>query len=385
MKPRPQTVQAAAVAVTATWRPTITRADTRGGQVRLFAVVLAAAMSLGLLPLEGVARAQEDDSIDDPDRTCPPDWPAADFDDRDRIPHVHVCNVDQAAALGIVVGFADGQYKPQLPVTRGQMASFVFRGLDAVDVRLPAAGEERFADVPPDSAHDEPIHRLAAAGVMRGGPLHMGEDQYGPQLLLRRDQMASFLMRAVGYALFDDPDHYQDWPASAPDDAALSDDYPDVPPANAHYGNVHAGNWHTMVFGFTDGTYRPGSLLRRDQLGSAAARMVFFLTRPVQVEITDQSVETATVGETVEVTATVSDQFTNPWAGLAAVHFRAEGAGVTPAETQTVTTDDNGHAAFAFSSTQEETVTVTTWIDGPGGNFSAADGDRDTREIFVGS
>lgn len=242
----------------------------RGGLGILLAIVMALAMGGGAL-------AQDDDSIDDPDRTCPPDFPPADYTDRDAIPHVHLCGVDELTARGILEGFPDGAFKPARPLTRGQHAALVFRVLLAADVELPEAGEERFADVAPGSVHDEAIHRLAAAGVLQGGPLTTDGDVFGQQLLVRRDQMASMLMRAAGYAVFDDPTHYEDWPANAPEDSVEHPGYPDVPPSNVHHGNIVGGNDRAIVFGFLDGTYRPGDTARRDQLAASGQRLLFHL------------------------------------------------------------------------------------------------------------
>ena len=50
---------------------------------------------------------------------------------------VHEPNIDALASVGIVAGFADGTYRPDESVLRGQMASFVMRGYDwAVEVGL---------------------------------------------------------------------------------------------------------------------------------------------------------------------------------------------------------------------------------------------------------
>lgn len=241
-----------------------------GGLGTLLALAVALAMGGGAL-------AQDDDSIDDPDRTCPPNFPPSDYTDRDAIPHVHLCGVDELTARGILEGFPDGEFKPAWPLTRGQHAALVFRVLLAADVELPEAAEERFADVAPGSVHDEAIHRLAAAGVVQGGPLTAADAVFGQQLLVRRDQMASMLMRAAGFAVFDDPTHYEDWPANAPEDSVEHPGYPDVPPSNVHHGNILGGNAQTIVFGFSDGTYRPGDTARRDQLSSSGMRLLFHL------------------------------------------------------------------------------------------------------------
>ena len=44
----------------------------------------------------------------------------------------HEASIRKLAAAGVVTGFDDGTYGPALPVTRGQMASFLARGLDVV-------------------------------------------------------------------------------------------------------------------------------------------------------------------------------------------------------------------------------------------------------------
>ena len=204
------------------------------------------------------------------DEECPVDAPDADFADQDDIPAVHVGNVNCAAAMDIVRGFADGEFKPRLPVTRAQMASYIFRTLRAAEVDLPRAGE-RFSDVGEGSEHDEAIHRLAAAGIVEGGPVGMDPESYGPQLRTRRDQMASFLMRAAGFALEGDPDFYEDG----------SDDgdprFPDVPSTNVHFGNVDAAGDAGIARGLAGGTYRPAATTSRDQLSSFVVRLLTVL------------------------------------------------------------------------------------------------------------
>ncbi|CAN5495531.1 hypothetical protein BH20ACT2_BH20ACT2_00670 [soil metagenome] len=54
------------------------------------------------------------------------------FGDDDGSPHEPA--IDQAATAGFTSGFADGTYRPALPVTRAQMASFLTRVLDALVV-----------------------------------------------------------------------------------------------------------------------------------------------------------------------------------------------------------------------------------------------------------
>ncbi|MGI8874148.1 MAG: hypothetical protein ACR2KP_07455 [Egibacteraceae bacterium] len=51
--------------------------------------------------------------------------------------------------------------------------------------------------MPVDSPHAHAINRLAAAGVVRGGPADLPADAYGPGLPVRRDQTASFAVRLL--------------------------------------------------------------------------------------------------------------------------------------------------------------------------------------------
>jgi hypothetical protein len=91
---------------------------------------------------------------------------------------------------GITAGCSgDGEsYCPDAPVTRGQMASFLARALG-----LPPTGAEFFTD-DEASIHEPDINRVAAAGVAAG----CGGGNYCPTDLVTREQMASFLARALG-------------------------------------------------------------------------------------------------------------------------------------------------------------------------------------------
>lgn len=83
------------------------------------------------------------------------------------------------------------EFCPRDFVTRGQMAAFLVRGFD-YDDNPPG---NRFVD-DDDSIFEEDIERLAAAGVTVGcNPPE--NDRYCPDDFVQRDQMASFLSRAL--------------------------------------------------------------------------------------------------------------------------------------------------------------------------------------------
>jgi hypothetical protein len=91
------------------------------------------------------------------------------------------------------------RFCPTDPVRRDQMASFLVRALD-----LPATATDYFED-DEGSVHEADINAIKLAGITQGcnPPTN---DLYCPSLSVRRDQMASFIARAL--ALPDPVDDY---------------------------------------------------------------------------------------------------------------------------------------------------------------------------------
>ncbi len=118
--------------------------------------------------------------------------PGGTFTDDDG--NTHEGNIEAIAAAGITQGCdASGTlYCPADNVTRGQMASFIARALS-----LPAASADYFTD-DDTSTHQDNINRLREAGVTLGcdtsGILYCPDDP------VTRAQMASFLARALSLA-----------------------------------------------------------------------------------------------------------------------------------------------------------------------------------------
>ena len=83
-------------------------------------------------------------------------------------------------------------YCPEQAVTRQQMASFIVRALD-----LAPAPENAFVD-DDGSIHEGDINSLAVAGITRGcNP--PANDRFCPEKAVTRGEMAAFLVRAYGY------------------------------------------------------------------------------------------------------------------------------------------------------------------------------------------
>ena len=102
--------------------------------------------------------------------------------------NTHACNIDEMAARDITQGVGDDRYDPSGDVTRQQFASFLVNALDEVE---PAATGP-FTDVNPDSVHAPNIFGAAAAGITQG----TSDTTFAPADDINRAQVASLLARA---------------------------------------------------------------------------------------------------------------------------------------------------------------------------------------------
>ena len=149
----------------------------------------------------------------------------------------HAASIEAFAAQGIGMGYADGTFRPTLPVTRGQMASFLSRSLG-----LPEGPTGAFSDVG-GHTHERAIGAIAAAGVTAG----YSDGSFRPDELVTRAQMATFLVAA-----FDLP--------------AGSTSFPDV--GGVHAGSVAAIARAGITAGYPDGTFRPAQPVTRGQMAT---------------------------------------------------------------------------------------------------------------------
>lgn len=180
------------------------------------------------------------------------------------------------AAVRITQGGPGGlpadQFGPALPVRRDSMASFLVRladRADALDVgnrvrALPPAAPQRFTDVPTTNVHAESIRRLAAAGIVQGGPGGRPASEYGPTLQVTRGQMASLIVRTLEHVLQTDLSSDQDYFV---DDAGLP----------VHEANINA--LAAAAIGVGDGRdrFQPAATVRRDQMAGMLTRTLAYL------------------------------------------------------------------------------------------------------------
>ncbi len=104
--------------------------------------------------------------------------------------HFAEADIGALAAAGITKGCTATRFCPDESVTRGQMAAFLTRAFDLT------AGENAFFD---DEGHwaELSIDALAASGITKG----CDDGAYCPDAPVTREQMATFLRRAMGFEL----------------------------------------------------------------------------------------------------------------------------------------------------------------------------------------
>ena len=100
--------------------------------------------------------------------------------------------VERLADLNIARTTAGGAFRPSDPLTRLEMAVWMTRAFDSVNEVSP---QGVFDDVPADARYASAVEGIRAAGITRGCSAE--PPSYCPDDPVRRDQMASFLGRAL--------------------------------------------------------------------------------------------------------------------------------------------------------------------------------------------
>lgn len=141
---------------------------------------------------------------------------------------------------GVTQGCGGGLYCPKSTVTREQMASFLVRAFD-----LAPSSTDYFSD-DNSSIHEDDINALAAAGVTMG----CGGGRYCPRSSVRRDEMASFIARAM------------DLPPTGTD--YFTDDEDSI----YHEDNINRIAAAGLTNGCSPGLYCPSGVTLRDQMAA---------------------------------------------------------------------------------------------------------------------
>lgn len=152
----------------------------------------------------------------------------------------------------ITVGCGGGNYCPNDPVTREQMAAFIIKALG--DFNPPTPPTQRFTDVTPANVFYAFIDEMAVRQITVG----CTGTTYCPASPVLHEQMATFIVRALHYPPPYDPPN----PASQR--------FTDVPPANLFYAFIDEyaarGIWQGCTDGLPHSTFCPSESVKRGQM-----------------------------------------------------------------------------------------------------------------------
>jgi glucose/arabinose dehydrogenase len=155
--------------------------------------------------------------------------------------------IGRLSARGVTVGCGGGNYCQNAVVEREQMAAFIVRALGEFNPPTPAM--QRFGDVPPSNIFYNFIDRLAELGITVG----CGGGNYCPDAAVSREQMAAFIMRALGETA----------PPVPP-----SQRFADVPPSNPFYNFIDRLAIRGITLGCGGNNFCPGGMVTRGQMAA---------------------------------------------------------------------------------------------------------------------
>ena len=148
-------------------------------------------------------------------------------------------DIEWIVDAGITSGCGTNVFCPTASVAREQMASFLKRAL-----LVSSAGSDYFSD-DGASIHQDDINRTAQAGVATG----CASARFCPGNLVSRDQMASFLARALALP-------------------AVGTDYFWDDDGNLHEDSINRLAAAGVISGCGSGRYCPGAIVTREQMAA---------------------------------------------------------------------------------------------------------------------
>ena len=169
--------------------------------------------------------------------------------------HPFYTEIGKLSARGITLGCGSGYYCPEQPTLRQEMAAFIIRALGDFDP--PAPGSQRFDDVPPSNPFYRFIDQMAVLQITSG--CSQAPPLYCPSSSVSREQMAAFMIRALGE--FNPP-------------TPPTQRFQDVPPGNPFYAFIDRMAVRGITFGCSQNPpmYCPGDSVTRGQMAAFLVR-----------------------------------------------------------------------------------------------------------------
>ena len=115
---------------------------------------------------------------------------------------VHKGDIDCVVALDVIPGLSETSFGPLEQIPRSEMAGFLIRAGQWMDINLPVPLDQGFTDIGGLSQEEkDAINQLAILGITKG----TGPSIYSPDRMIDRWQMAIFLVRLHTASGFDPP------------------------------------------------------------------------------------------------------------------------------------------------------------------------------------
>ncbi|MDQ5822964.1 MAG: S-layer homology domain-containing protein [Chloroflexota bacterium] len=154
------------------------------------------------------------------------------------------------ACKSILGGYADGTFRSNNDVTRGQLSKIV---ANAAGFTEPVSGQT-FADVPTDSPFYTFIERMARRGIIGG----YADGAFRPNSPATRGQISKIVSNAAGY-----------------DEPVSGQTFSDVAPDSPFYTFIERMVGRDVIGGYADGTFRPNNNATRGQVAKIVSNAFF--------------------------------------------------------------------------------------------------------------
>ncbi len=148
----------------------------------------------------------------------------------------------------VVTGYSDGTFRPNSSATRGQFTKMLALGMGWTREYPPYAD---FSDVLPGSTYFPYVATAYRLGVINGYP----DGTFRPNEPVTRAQAVKMIVIAEGWSL--------EYP--------LTPTFSDVLVDNWAFGYIEAAYSHSIINGYTDGTFRPQNAITRAQVAKVLA------------------------------------------------------------------------------------------------------------------
>lgn len=176
------------------------------------------------------------------------------------IRHPFVDAIRWLADAGITTGLPDGTFGTTRPITRGQMAAFLYRAEGSPPAPPPTVSP--FTDVPPTHDHYAAITWADEVGITTG----FGDGTFRPGDAVTRKAMAAFLHRVAG---------------APPITPPTFSPFTDVDADDALYPSITWLAATGVTTGFTDGSFGPTRAVSRQSMAAFLYRFAHLVPLPV--------------------------------------------------------------------------------------------------------